>query len=131
MSMQDPMADMLTRIRNAQMARRPMVSCAASGLKLAVLKVMQEEGFIDSFSVISEGVKKDIQIVLKYYQQKPVIRRIRRISKSGCRVYCGHDKIPVINSGLGITIVSTPQGVFTGRAAAAKKLGGEVLCSVE
>ena len=130
MSMSDPIADLLTRIRNAQMAKLPVVSCPSSKLKLAICEVLQDEGYIGSFSVVADGAKSQLTIDLKYYQGKPVIEEIIRVSKPGLRQYKGKDDMPRNRQGLGIVIVSTNQGVMTERKARAAGIGGEVLCSV-
>jgi small subunit ribosomal protein S8 len=130
MSMSDPIADLLTRIRNAQMAKLPIVSCPSSKLKLAICEVLQDEGYIGSFSVVADGAKSQLTIDLKYYQGKPVIEEIIRVSKPGLRQYKGKDDMPRNRQGLGIVIVSTNQGVMTEKKARAAGIGGEVLCSV-
>jgi small subunit ribosomal protein S8 len=128
--MSDPIADLLTRIRNAQMAKLPIVSCPSSKLKLAICEVLQDEGYIGSFSVVADGAKSQLTIDLKYYQGKPVIEEIIRVSKPGLRQYKGKHDMPRNRQGLGIVIVSTNQGVMTEKKARAAGLGGEVLCSV-
>ena len=130
MSMSDPIADLLTRIRNAQMAKLPTVSCPSSKVKLAICEVLQDEGYIGSFSVVADGAKSQLTVDLKYYQGKPVIEEIIRVSKPGLRQYKGKDDMPRNRQGLGIVIVSTNQGVMTERKARAAGIGGEVLCSV-
>jgi small subunit ribosomal protein S8 len=130
MSMSDPIADLLTRIRNAQMAKLPNVSCPSSKLKLAICEVLQDEGYIGSFSVVADGAKNQLTIDLKYYRGKPVIEEIIRVSKPGLRQYKGKDDMPRNRQGLGIVIVSTNQGVMTEKKARAAGIGGEVLCSV-
>lgn len=130
MSMSDPIADLLTRIRNAQMAKLPNVSCPSSKLKLAICEVLQDEGYINSFAVVVDGAKSQLTIGLKYYQGKPVIEEIIRVSKPGLRQYKGKDDMPRNRQGLGIVIVSTNQGVMTEKKARAAGIGGEVLCSV-
>ncbi len=130
MSMSDPIADMLTRIRNAHMVEKAEVAIPASNLKSAIASVMQQEGYIESFSVDGESAKKTINIKLKYYDGKPVIENLERISKPSLRVYVGKDEMPSIMNGLGIVIVSTPKGVMSGQAANANNVGGEVLCSI-
>ena len=131
MTMQDPMADMLTRIRNAQRAKIHEVSMPSSKLKVAVAVVLKEEGYIEDCNVIADtGGKSDLNIVLRYYQGKPVIEEIKTMSRPGLRQYKGKDEIPVINSGLGVVILSTNKGVMTDRTARAKGLGGELICSV-
>jgi len=131
MTVIDPIADMLTRIRNAQAVGGVGVVCPSSKVKKAILAVLKEEGFIEDFSVLKDGNKENLDVTLRYYHGEPVIRKIRRVSRSGCRVYRKSDSLPVVNSGLGVTVVSTSQGVMTGRDALSKKLGGEVLCIVE
>lgn len=131
MSMQDPVADMLTCIRNAQMMGIKVIRMPHSILKAEMLRVLKDEGFIDEVEVVADGNKKDLQVALKYYQDRPVIERIKRISKPALRVYQGYDAIPLVRGGLGIAIISTPKGVMTDKAARAQKVGGEVLCTVE
>ena len=130
MSMQDPVADMLTRIRNAQMAGKPDVAMPASKLKSALATVLQDEGFIAGFRGDDVDGKPGLVIDLKYYQGKPVIVEIDRVSRPGLRSYAGKDDLPKVRSGLGVAIVSTSKGVMTDRAARAAGGGGEVLCTV-
>jgi small subunit ribosomal protein S8 len=130
MSMSDPIADMLTRIRNAQMAQKGSVVMPSSKIKVAIAGVLQSEGYIDGFSVRVSGQKADLELILKYYSGRPVIERIERISRPGLRVYRGSDDLPRVMNGLGVAIVSTPRGVMTDRKARAEKVGGEVLCIV-
>lgn len=130
MSMQDPLADMLTRIRNAQMAGKTSVAMPSSKLKQAVANVLLEEGFIASHRVERDGAKADLVVDLKYFQGKPVIVEIQRASRPGLRAYAGKDGLPEVRGGLGIAIVSTSKGVMTDRAARAAGVGGEVLCTV-
>ncbi|WP_043359752.1 30S ribosomal protein S8 [Methyloversatilis universalis] len=130
MSMSDPIADMLTRIRNAQMAQKGSVVMPSSKIKVAIAGVLQSEGYIDGFSVRTEGGKAELELVLKYYSGRPVIERIERVSRPGLRVYRGTDDLPRVMNGLGVAIVSTPRGVMTDRKARAEKVGGEVLCIV-
>lgn len=130
MSMQDPVADMLTRIRNAQMAGKPDVGMPASKLKSAVAAVLQDEGFIAGFRGEDVDGKPGLVIDLKYYQGKPVIVEIDRVSRPGLRAYAGKDELPKVRSGLGVAIVSTSKGVMTDRAARTAGVGGEVLCTV-
>jgi small subunit ribosomal protein S8 len=130
MSMSDPIADMLTRIRNAQMAEKATVAMPSSKVKVAIAKVLKDEGYIDDFRVREEGSKASLELGLKYYAGRPVIERIERISRPGLRIYKGVDDIPRVLNGLGIAIVSTPKGVMTDRKARAAKVGGEVLCVV-
>ncbi len=129
MSMHDPISDMLTRIRNAQRANKASVAMPSSKVKCAIAKVLQEEGYIDGFSV-SSGVKSVLEIRLKYYLGNPVIEQIKRVSRPGLRVYKGADSIPRVMNGLGIAIVSTSKGVMTGYKALAAGVGGELLCIV-
>ncbi len=130
MSMTDPIADMLTRIRNAQMVGHTEVSMPSSKLKLSIAQVLKDEGYIEEFAVRGESAMRQLRIGLKYYAGKPVIERIERVSKPGLRVYKGRDDIPRVMNGLGIAIVSTSQGVMTDRKARATGVGGEVLCIV-
>jgi small subunit ribosomal protein S8 len=131
MSMQDPIADMLTRIRNMQLIGGTNVEMPCSTLKLAILEVLKSEGYIDSFEMTANEGKKDINVTLKYYQGRPVIDKIKRVSRPGLRVYKRSNELPRILSGMGIAIISTSKGIMTDRAARAQKLGGEVLCTVE
>jgi small subunit ribosomal protein S8 len=130
MSMQDPLADMLTRIRNAQMAGKANVAMPSSKLKLAVVKVLQDEGYVAASRVEEDGPKKTLIIELKYFGGKPVIAEIDRVSSPGLRAYKGKDDLPKVRNGLGIAIVSTSKGVMTDRAARQAGVGGEVLCTV-
>ena len=127
----DPIADMLTRVRNAIASRHPKVDVPASRLKTEIARILKEEGYIANFKVAEEGVKRMIKIYLKYSPANaPVITRIERVSRPGCRVYVGHDDIPRVQGGLGINILTTPRGVMTGRAAHREGVGGEVLCQI-
>ena len=130
MSMSDPIADMLTRIRNAQLVEKASVNMPSSKLKVAIAQVLQDEGYIESFKVTSDGGKSQLEIGLKYYAGRPVIERIERVSRPGLRVYRGKGDIPTVMNGLGVTIISTPQGVMTDRKARATGTGGEILCYV-
>ncbi|WP_020651326.1 30S ribosomal protein S8 [Solimonas variicoloris] len=130
MSMTDPIADFLTRIRNAQAARKKQVSSPSSKIKEAIAAVLKDEGYIADYSVVTDGAKKTITLALKYFEGKPVIERIERISKPALRVYKGKDELPKVLGGLGVAIVSTPKGVVSDRKARAAGLGGEVLCIV-
>ena len=130
MSMTDPIADMLTRIRNAQMVEHAVVTMPSSKVKLAIASVLKDEGYIDDFKVSGEEVKPVLEIALKYYAGRPVIERIERVSSPGLRVYKGKGDIPRVMNGLGIAIVSTSRGVMTDRKARATGVGGEVLCIV-
>lgn len=130
MSMSDPIADMLTRIRNAQASGRADVSMPCSRLKVSIATVLKAEGYIDDFQVREEKVQKELRIGLKYYAGRPVIERLERVSKPGLRVYKGHDEVPRVMNGLGVAILSTSRGVMTDRKARADGVGGEVLCIV-
>jgi small subunit ribosomal protein S8 len=130
MSMSDPIADLLTRIRNAQMVAKTSVSLPASKLKVAIAQVLKDEGYIDSFKVNAADGKSELEIALKYYAGRPVIERLERVSRPGLRVYKGTGSLPQVMNGLGIAIVTTPQGVMTDRKARATGVGGEVLCYV-
>jgi small subunit ribosomal protein S8 len=130
MSMTDPIADMLTRIRNAQMAQKASVVMPSSKLKVAIAKVLKDEGYVDDFAVRDAAGKSQLDIALKYYAGRPVIERIERVSRPGLRVYKRTDALPRVMNGLGIAIVSTPKGVMTDRKARASNVGGEVLCIV-
>jgi small subunit ribosomal protein S8 len=130
MSMSDPIADMLTRIRNAQSVDKAVVTMPSSKLKVAIAKVLKDEGYIDDFAIKSEGAKSELEISLKYYAGRPVIERIERVSRPGLRIYKGRHSIPQVMNGLGVAIVTTPQGVMTDRKARATGVGGEVLCYV-
>ncbi|SMC15839.1 SSU ribosomal protein S8P [Andreprevotia lacus DSM 23236] len=129
MAMHDPIADMLTRIRNAQRAEKAQVAMPSSKLKLAIAKVLQDEGYIESFAATGD-VKPVLTIELKYYAGRPVIERIDRVSKPGLRVYKGANDIPQVMNGLGVAILSTSKGVMTDRKARANGVGGELLCYV-
>jgi small subunit ribosomal protein S8 len=129
MSMTDPIADMLTRIRNAQMTERARVAMPSSKVKVAIARVLKDEGYIDDFRVDGE-MKPVLEIALKYYAGRPVIEKIERVSKPGLRIYRSKDEIPPVMNGLGIAIVSTSRGVMTDRKARASGVGGEVLCIV-
>ena len=129
MSMQDPIADMLTRIRNAHHRSKPEVTMPSSKLKASVAKVLLDEGYIGGFNV-SEEVKPTLTVDLKYFEGKPVIEEITRMSKPSLRLYVGSDDLPKVRSGLGVAIVSTSNGVMTDRAARSAGIGGEVLCTV-
>jgi len=130
MSMSDPIADMLTRIRNAQSIQKPVASMPSSKLKVAIAQVLKDEGYIDGFAVKAEGPKSELEISLKYYAGRPVIERIERVSRPGLRIYRGRDTIPHVMNGLGVAIVTTPKGVMTDRKARQAGVGGEVLCFV-
>ena len=130
MSMTDPIADLLTRIRNAQAAAKPEVSAPSSKLKVAIAKVLKDEGFISDYAVSEAGVKSQLNIRLKYHGGQPVIDTLKRVSRPGLRVYKDKDELPQLLFGLGIAIVSTSQGVMTDRAARKAGQGGEILCYV-
>lgn len=130
MSMTDPIADMLTRIRNAQKARKETVSFPASRVKLAIVEVLQQEGYVDGIEASGDGVHKAIKVGLKYHQSEPVIERIERVSRPGLRVYAAATELPSVQGGLGVAIISTSGGVMTDRQARAQGRGGEVLCFV-
>jgi small subunit ribosomal protein S8 len=128
--MSDPIADMLTRIRNAQMVEKVSVSMPSSKVKVAIAKVLKDEGYIDDFAVRGEAGKPELELQLKYHAGRPVIEHIERISKPGLRIYKGAQEIPRVMNGLGVAIVSTSSGVMTDRHARAKGVGGEILCVV-
>ena len=130
MSMSDPIADMLVRIRNAQMVGHAEAVMPASRLKASIAQVLKQEGYIEDFALRENGVKKELAIALKYYAGRPVIERLERVSKPGLRVYKGRDDIPRVMNGLGVAILSTSRGVMTDRKARADGVGGEVLCIV-
>lgn len=130
MSMSDPIADMLTRIRNAQQVNKNSVTMPSSKVKVAIANVLKEEGYIESYGVKEEGGKAELNIALKYYVGRPVIERLERVSRPGLRVYKGRDELPNVMNGLGVAIVSTPKGVMTDRKARATGVGGEVICYV-
>ncbi len=129
MSMQDTLADMFTRIRNAQMATKETATMPSSKLKVQVARVLKEEGYIADFTV-AEGVKPELTVTLKYFEGKPVIEHIQRVSKPSLRRYMGKDNLPKVADGLGIAIVTTSNGVMTDRAARQAGVGGEVICTV-
>ena len=129
MSMQDPLADLLTRIRNGQMAHHVSVTMPSSKMKVSVANVLVSEGYVESVSVSSD-VKPELTIALKYFEGKPVISSIDRVSRPGLRIYKGKDTLPKVMGGLGVAIVSTAQGLMTDRAARSAGVGGEVLCFV-
>lgn len=130
MSMQDPIADMLTRIRNAGSAGLKKIVMPASNEKAAIAAVLKEEGFIGDFAVSGEGAKRTLGIEIKYYGGKPVIAGLERVSKPSCRVHCGCAEIPRVRNGLGIVVLSTPKGIISGRKAKAENVGGEIICYV-
>ena len=130
MSMTDPIADMLTRIRNGQKARKVSVSMPSSTAKVAVAKVLKDEGYITDYSTETEGVKSELSVELKYFEGTPVIENVQRGSKPGLRVYRGNEELPKVLGGLGVAIVSTSAGVMSDRQARKQGIGGEVLCVV-
>ena len=130
MSMTDPIADLLTRIRNGQTAGKPEVKLASSKLKTAVVKVLKDEGYIADYRLDADSVKPTLTIGLKYFEGRPVIDRLERISRPGLRIYRGKDQLPKVLGGMGTVIVSTPKGVMTDRQARSIGQGGEVLCIV-
>ena len=130
MSMSDPIADMLTRIRNAQGVDKAVVAMPSSKIKVAIAQVLKDEGYIEGFAVRSDAGKSELEIALKYYAGRPVIERIERVSRPGLRVYRGREAIPAVMNGLGVAIVTTPKGVMTDRKARQSGVGGEVLCYV-
>ena len=129
MSMQDTLADMITRVRNAHMAGKEAVTMPSSKLKVAVAQVLKDEGYVTDLSV-TDGAKPELTITLKYFEGKPVIEKIVRISKPSLRVYKGSTNLPSVEGGLGVAIVTTSSGVMTDRAARAAGIGGEVICTV-
>lgn len=130
MSMSDPIADLLTRIRNAQMAGRATVECPSSKIKVAILDVLKQEGYIAGYAISSDVVKPELKIDLKYFNGRPVIEELHRGSTPGLRMYKGSDELPKVRAGLGIAVISTDKGVMTDKAARAAGIGGEVLCTV-
>ncbi len=131
MSMSDPIADMLTRIRNGQNTKKVTVTMPSSKLKRAIAQVLKEEGYIEDFAVAEDGVKSELTITLKYHMGQPVISKLRRVSRPGLRIYKNSDDLPKVIGGLGVAIVSTSRGVMSDRAARAAGHGGEILCEVE
>ena len=130
MSMTDPIADMLTRIRNGQKARKVSVSMPSSTAKVAVAKVLQDEGYVIGYSTETEGVKTELTVELKYFEGTPVIENVQRVSRPGLRVYRGNEELPKVLGGLGVAIISTSAGVMSDRQARKQGIGGEVLCVV-
>jgi small subunit ribosomal protein S8 len=128
--MQDPISDMLTRIRNAQLAARQSVTMPSSKIKRAIAQVLKDEGYVEDFSVTEQKKKQQLMLQLKYHAGQPVITRIDRVSRPGLRIYKGADHLPKVMSGLGIAIVSTSAGVMTDHMARQKRVGGELLCVV-
>ena len=129
MSMQDPIADMLTRIRNGQAANKVAINMPSSKLKVAIANVLAGEGYIESVKVL-EGAKPELEITLKYFQGKPVVESIQRVSRPGLRIYKRKDELPKVMGGLGVAVISTSKGVMTDRAARQAGLGGEIICYV-
>lgn len=130
MSMQDPIADMLTRIRNGQMAEMKTVSMPSSNLKVSIAKILQEEGYVGAYNVESVDNKSVLSIDLKYFNGKPVIETIQRVSRPSLRIYKSAKDLPKVGGGLGVSIISTSKGLMTDRAARAAGVGGEVICNV-
>ena len=130
MSMSDPIADFLTRIRNAQMAKMPVVRCPSSKIKVAISKVLEQEGYIGGYAVNEEDGKPVINLNLKYFQGEPVIEEIKRVSRPGLRNYKGKEDLPKNRAGLGVAILTTNQGLMTEKQAEAAGIGGEILCTV-
>lgn len=130
MTMQDPVSDMITRIKNAQMANFSQVSMPSSKMKEAIAQVLKEQGYVADFKTDENEGKKTLSVKLKYYNGKAVIENIKRVSRPGLRVYKQHNDIPVVKGGLGVAIVSTSKGLMTGRQAANQSLGGEIICLV-
>ena len=130
MSMSDPIADMLTRIRNAQAVEKSSVNMPSSKLKVAIAKVLKDEGYIENFAVRGDAARPELEIELKYYAGRPVIERIERVSRPGLRIYKGRHDMPSVMNGLGVAIITTPKGVMTDRKARQAGIGGEVLCYV-
>lgn len=130
MSMSDPIADMLTRIRNAQGVKKTEVAMPSSKVKVAIATVLKDEGYIEDFAIHQDAGKAELKIALKYYAGRPVIERLERVSRPGLRIYKGTTEIPNVMNGLGVAIVTTPKGVMTDRKARATGVGGEVICYV-
>lgn len=130
MSMSDPIADMLTRIRNAQLAGHATVNMPSSKVKASIAKVLENEGYVKAFSVTENGGKPELSVDLKYFQGKPVIEMMKRVSRPGLRVYKGKDELPKVIGGLGVAIVSTSKGIMSDREARTAGIGGEVICYV-
>jgi small subunit ribosomal protein S8 len=130
MNMTDPIADMLTRVRNGVMARHTRVMIPASNMKIEIARILKEEGYIRDYDVVKDNPQGTIRVTLKYVEKRPVLTQIKRVSKPGLRVYTRRDAIPRVRGGLGTSIISTPQGLMTGRKAYQLCLGGEVVCYV-
>ena len=131
MSMNDPISDMLTRIRNGQSARKVTVTMPSSNIKVAIAQVLKDEGFVENFDVEKDGAKAELTVTLKYYMGEPVISKLKRMSRPGLRVYKNANDLPKVIGGMGVAVVSTSKGVMSDRAARAEGQGGEVLCTVE
>jgi len=129
MSMQDPISDMLTRLRNGAMSMQKQVTIPSSKIKVAIAQVLEQEGYIKSFQVDGD-LKKTLLIEMKYFQRRPVVEGLQRVSKPSCRLYCGSKDIPKVKDGLGIAIISTPKGILSGKDAEKQNVGGEILCYV-
>ncbi len=129
MSMQDPISDMLTRLRNGAMSMQKQVTIPSSKIKVAIAQVLEQEGYIKSFHVDGD-LKKSLLIEMKYFQRRPVVEGLQRVSKPSCRLYCGSKDIPKVKDGLGIAIISTPKGILSGKEAEKQNVGGEILCYV-
>jgi len=129
MSMQDPISDMLTRLRNGAMSMQKQVTIPSSKIKVAIAQVLEQEGYIKSFHVDGD-LKKTLLIEMKYFQRRPVVEGLQRVSKPSCRLYCGSKDIPKVKDGLGIAIISTPKGILSGKDAEKQNVGGEILCYV-
>jgi small subunit ribosomal protein S8 len=130
MNMTDPIADMLTRIRNAALARHLRVSIPASNMKLAIARILKEEGYIKDYELVKDNPQGTIRVTLRYVEKRPVLTQIKRVSKPGLRVYTHKEEIPRVRGGLGTAIISTPKGLMTGRRAFQQGMGGEVVCYV-
>lgn len=130
MNMTDPIADMLTRIRNAVLARHTRVLIPASKMKLAIARILKEEGYIKDFDLLKDNPQGTLRIALKYVDKRPVLTQLKRVSRPGLRVYTKRDDIPRVRGGIGTSIISTPQGLMTGRRAYQLGLGGEVVCYI-
>lgn len=131
MSMQDPVADLLCRIRNGQMAKMKTVSMPSSKLKEALVAVLKAEGYINDYEVEANGCKSNLTVSLRYFDDKPVIKRIKRVSRPGLRIYKSKSELPIVIGGLGLAVVSTPKGVMSAKQASHQGVGGEIICTVE
>ena len=130
MNIQDPVADMLTYIRNAQLVGKESVVMPLAKIKVSIAEVLKEEGYIEDYSVVEDASKPSLEVILKYYQGRPVIEYLKRVSRPGLRIYKGKEKIPKVKNGLGVVVVSTSKGVMSDRRARLLKEGGEILCYV-